>query len=383
MTPKDRVLTTLDHREPDRVPIDLGATMETTVHIDEYRLLKEHLGIATERDVGVKHLTAQFAVIDPEVQEAIGADVRGTEPITPTSPEIGRRDQYLVLEDEFGIGWQRPIDGGLYFDMYFHPLADASIEDMRAYRFPDPCDPRRFEGLEQTVEALSQAGRYPVVFDNSLGNGIFQMCNQLMGYDRFLMALALREDRAFWLLDRILEMKLALWDEVLTRVGSQLNVVKELDDMGTQLDLFISPEMYRSDVKPRLSKLVSLIKSKAPNVRMMLHSCGAVRKVIGDFVDAGVEILNPVQYTAAGMDPVELKAEFGADLTFWGGGIETQKTLPAGAVRDVVAETRKQLDILMPGGGFVFSPVHTIQWGVPVENVIAMWDTVREYGVYR
>ena len=382
MTPKERVCTTLDHREPDRVPIDLGATMETTVHVDEYALLKRHLGIATEREVGVKHLTAQFGVVDREVQEAIGADVRGTEPITPEQPEIRRRDEYLVLEDEFGIGWQRPVEGGLYFDMYHHPLAAASIEDMRAYPFPDPTDPRRFAGLEGTVERLSEGGRYPVVFDNSLGNGIFQMCNQLMGYDRFLMALALREPRAFWLLDRILELKLALWDEVLGRVGERIDVVKELDDMGTQLDLFISPEMYRSDVKPRLARLVAAIKARAPNVRMMLHSCGAVRKVVGDYIDAGVEILNPVQYTATGMDSSELKAEFGADLTFWGGGIETQKTLPSGSVSEVIAETRKQLDILMPGGGFVFAPVHTIQWGVPVENLVAMWDTVREHGVY-
>ena len=266
MTPKARVLTALDHREPDRVPVDLGGTMETTVHVDEYRLLKEHLGIATDREIGVKHLTAQFAVVDREVQEAIGADVRGTEPITPERPEIVRDGDYLRLTDEFGIGWQRPVLGGLYFDMYRHPLAEASIEDMRAYRFPDPRDPRRYRGLEQAVEALSEAGRYPVVFDNSLGNGIFQMCNQLMGYDKFLMALALREKRAFWLLDRILEMKIALWDEVLERVGPRLDVVKELDDMGTQLDLFVSPEMYRSDVKPRLTKLVTFIKARAPNV---------------------------------------------------------------------------------------------------------------------
>ena len=353
MTPKERVCTTLDHREPDRVPVDLGATMETTVHIDEYELLKAHLGIAAEREVGVKHLTAQFAVIDREVQEAIGADVRGTEPITPEQPQITRRDQYLVLEDEFGIGWQRPVEGGLYFDMYHHPLADASIEDMRAYPFPDPTDPRRFVGLEATVERLSEGGRYPVVFDNSLGNGIFQMCNQLMGYDRFLMALALREPRAFWLLDKVLELKLALWGEVLGRIGERVDIVKELDDMGTQQDLFISPEMYRSDVKPRLGRLVAAIKAKAPNVRVMLHSCGAVGKVIGDYIDAGVEILKPVQYTAAGMDPAELKAQLCAHLTLSGGGIETQKTLTTGSLSEVITETRNQLDIQMPGGRIV------------------------------
>ncbi len=383
MTPKERVFTTLAHREPDRVPIDFGATMETTAHVDAYALLKEQLGICTDRDVGVKHLTAQFAVVDREVQEHIGADVRGTEPRTPEWPQIEERGQYLALEDEFGIGWQRPLSGGLYFDMYHHPLAEASIDDMRSYPFPDPRDARRFEGMEQQVQELSEDGRYPVVFDNSFGNGIFQMCNQLMGYDKFLMALALREDRAFFLLDKILEMKLAFWDEALGRFGDRVDIVKELDDMGTQLDLFISPEMYRSDIKPRLASLVESIKAKAPHVRMMMHSCGAIRKVIPDLIEAGVEILNPVQYTAAGMDPGELKREFGRDITFWGGGLETQRTLPSGTVQDVVDETRKQLDIFMPGGGFVFAQVHAIQWGVPVENMLAMWETVRGFGTYR
>ncbi len=207
-----------------------------------------------------------------------------------------------------------------------HPLGEASIEEMRTHRFPDPRDQRRVSGLEQTTLELSEGGRYPVVFDNSFGNGIFQMCNQLMGYDRFLVALALREKRAFWLLDKIVEMKMELWEEVLSRAGEHIDIVKELDDMGTQLDSFISPDMYRSDIKPRLAKLVEFIKAKAPHVRMMMHSCGSVQ--------------------------------------------------------DVIDETRRQLDILMPGGGFVFAQVHTIQWGVPVENVVAMWDTVREHGVY-
>ena len=155
--------------------------METTIHIDAYDLLKRHLGIATDREIGVKHLTAQFSVVDREVQEHIGADARGTEPRTPVQPEIVEQGEYLVLEDEFGIGWQRPIDGGLYFDMYRHPLGQASIEEMRAHPFPDPRDPRRYEGLEEKVRELSEGGRYPVIFDNGFGNGIFQMCNQLMG----------------------------------------------------------------------------------------------------------------------------------------------------------------------------------------------------------
>ena len=382
MTPRERVFIALDHREPDRVPIDLGATMETTIHVDAYALLKEHLGICVDKAVEVKLLTAQFAEVDPEVQEYVGADVRGTNPLPAEDYEVEQDGDYLRLTDEFGIGWQRPVAGGLYFDMYRHPLAQASLADMRSYPFPDPRDARRFAGRQQRLVELAGPGRYPVVFDNCFGNGIFQMCNQLMGYDQFLMALALREQRALYLLDRVLEMKMEFWDEALDRFGAHVDIVKELDDMGTQLDLMISPQMYRECVKPRLARLVGSIKAKAPHVRMMMHSCGAIRKVIPDLIDVGVEILNPVQYTAAGMDAAELKQEFGQDLTFWGGGLETQKTLPSGTVQNVIDETRKQLDVLMPGGGFVFAQVHAIQWGVPVENMLAMWETAREYGTY-
>ena len=224
--------------------------------------------------------------------------------------------------------------------------------------------------------------RFPVVFDNCFGNGIFQTCNQLMGYDVFLISLALNKPKAAYLMDRILELKIAFWDEVLSRFGDRIDIVKELDDMGSQINLLISPDMYRAEIKPRLKQLVEFIKGKAPHVKMMMHSCGSVRKIIPDLIDCGIEILNPVQYTAAEMDPVALKKEFGADLTFWGGGIDTQQILPTGTVQEVRDETRRMLDIFMPGGGYVFAPVHAIQADVPVANMLAMWNTVRDFGRY-
>ncbi|MDC7235627.1 MAG: uroporphyrinogen decarboxylase family protein [Spirochaetales bacterium] len=384
MTSRERVLTTIAHTEPDRVPLDFGATMETTIHLKAYAMLKEKLHILTDKEAGIKLLTAQFADVDQEIQEKIGADVRGVQPVPPANFEIRyeKKGEYTQFTDEFGISWRKSDEDGLYFDMFKHPLAEMELEDIENYPFPDPREPSRFAGLSERIDTLSADGEFPIVFDNCWGNGIFQMCNQMMGYDQFLIAMALGEKKADYMLDKILDLKMNFWDEVLERFGDRIDIVKELDDLGTQINLLLSPEMYQDKIKPRLTKLVNSIKKKAPHVKMMMHSCGSIRKVIPDLIDAGVEILNPIQYTAEDMDPATLKKEFGKDLTFWGGGMETQKIMPMGTVQEVKDETRRQLDILMPGGGFVFAQVHSLQWGVPFENMMAMWETVKEYGSY-
>lgn len=173
------------------------------------------------------------------------------------------------------------------------------------------------------------------------------MCNHLMGYDVFLVLMAMRDPAADYILDKVTDCKMQLWDEVLTRYGDKIDIVKELDDIGTQESLFLSPEDYRYFIKPRLKKLVRFIKSKAPHVKMMMHSCGSIKPLIPDLIDCGIEILNPIQYTAKNMDLIDLKREFGKDLTFWGGGIETQNIMPFGTVQQVKNEVKKNTEILM------------------------------------
>ncbi|MBN1671502.1 MAG: hypothetical protein JXR37_10740 [Kiritimatiellae bacterium] len=384
MTSKQRTLATLSHREPDRVPVDFGATMETGIHLKAYAELCRHLGL-NGGPVRERLKLAQLAHVDSAVQQKIGADVRGLYPGKPDGwafmPATG--NGYETYVDEFGIGWRRAVGGGLYYDMASHPLAGAATpDDIDAHPFPDPRDAGRFRHVQAGLDAFAAEGDFPVVFDNSFGNGIFQMGNHVMGYEHFLVALGMGEAKAVRLMDKVLELKIAFWDEVLGRFGGRIDVVKELDDLGTQFDTMISPEMYAALIKPRLAELVRFIKSKAPHVKMMMHACGSMAKMIPHLIEAGVEILNPLQYTAAGMDPAALKREFGRDLVFWGGGIETQKMLPFGTVAEVQDEVKRLLDILMPGGGFVFAQVHNIQAGVPVANMMAMWEAVREYGRY-
>ncbi|MDC7227240.1 MAG: uroporphyrinogen decarboxylase family protein [Spirochaetales bacterium] len=383
MTSKERVLATISHQEPDRVPIDFGATMETTIHAEGYKKLIKALDIQTAGSPVEMLKTAGFVRPDEDVQQHIGADVRGLFPNRRYSGEgrLSEDGEYKLLTDEFGILWRKPVDGGLYYDIHNSPMSNMQLDDIKNYNFPDPRNDKIFENVD-TLLANVNINEYPVVYDNCFGNGIFQSCNQLMGYDTYLMAMALSEPRADYLMDKILEMKLEFWDEVLTRFGDKVDIVKELDDMGTQINLLISPDMYKQHIKPRLKKLVDFIKSKKPEVKMMMHSCGSVSKIIPDLIDCGIEILNPVQYTAAEMDPVMLKREFGADLTFWGGGVDTQTILPRGTADEVSEEVKRMLELFMPGGGFVFAPIHAIQADVPAENILAMWETVREYGIY-
>lgn len=382
MNSKERVIRTINHKEPDRVPIDFGATMETTIHHDGYRKLKESLGICLDKPNVEMLKTAGFARVDDEVQRLIGADVRGIfpYPANRNTIEYKEKEGYSYFTDEYGIKWRKPLGNGLYFDIIKNPLAGKSLEEIQAHPFPNPTDDRRFTHIP---DYLSQVpSEYPIVFDNCFGNGIFQMGNHLMGYDNFLMAMAMYDESATWIMDKILDLKMQFWGSVLDRFGDRIDVVKELDDMGTQANLWISPEMYQDLIKPRLMKLIHFIKNKKPGVKMMMHSCGSIVPIIPDLIDAGVDILNPVQYTAMGMAPVEIKRNFGKDLVIWGGGVDTQKTLPQGTVQEVKDETLRMLDIFMPDGGFVFAPVHAIQAAVPTENILAMWKTVKEFGRY-
>ena len=383
MNSKERVLLTLNHNEPDRVPVDFGATMETTIHQKAYVKLKEKLNLCVDKLEVDMLKTAGFSRVDEEVQRHIGADVRGIFPYPANRDSINyhQDENYSYFNDEFGILWRKQLAGGLYYDILAYPLAEKSLEEITEHPFPDPADNRRFAHIPDYLSKVDLQ-QYPLVFDNCFGNGIFQMCNHLMGYDNFMMAMAMGEEKATWMLDKILDLKIQFWDTVLERFGDKIDVVKELDDMGTQSNLWISPEMYQELIKPRLVKLIRFIKNKNPRVKIMMHSCGSIFKIIPDLIDAGVEILNPIQYSAREMDPVVIKKQFGRDLVIWGGGIDTQKILPQGSVQEVSDETKRMLDIFMPGGGFVFAPVHAIQYDVPTENVLAMWDTVKQFGKY-
>jgi uroporphyrinogen decarboxylase len=161
-------------------------------------------------------------------------------------------------------------------------------------------------------------------------------------------------------------------------LADAIDVISEADDYGTQASQLISPRMFRKLIKPRLKVLTGRIKQLAPNARLFYHSCGNVRPLLPDFIELGVDILNPVHIRAAGMEPAALKRDFGKDITFWGGGVDTQGVLPNGTPQEVKDDVRRNVEALAPGGGFVFNTVHNIQADVPPENIVAMWEALRE-----
>jgi uroporphyrinogen decarboxylase len=246
------------------------------------------------------------------------------------------------------------------------------------YEWPDPFSEERLLGLERRARELGR--EYCLVLEG-FREANFGLASWLRGMVEFYMDLAGNQAFAHALLDRLLDWQLKLAGFVLDRIGQYVDIVKFADDLGTQESLLISPAMYREFIKPRQARLYQLVKDKC-ECPILLHSCGAIRDIIPDLIEIGVDALNPIQLSANRMDARSLKKEFGDRITFWGGGIDTQKTLPYGTPEEVRQEVRQNMETLKPGGGFVFAQVHNIQPEVPVENIMAMYEAYREYASY-
>ena len=382
MNGRERVLAALAHREPDRVPFDLGATRATGIHVQAYRGLLDRLALPA-REATVVDLAQQLALVDDDVTRALRIDTLGVSPAAGSRwrADIQVNDEYRYFYDEFGAGRRMPVDGGLYFDYFDHPLAgDITVRDVAAFAWPDPGDDARYRRLAAATDAAHDTGAAAVI--NSICSGLVEVYPKVRGHADFYMDIASDHQVAEAILDQVLGLKLAYWKRVFDVLGDRVDVAYESDDLGGQHGLLISPEAYRSLVKPRHRVLFDYIHSRGPAC-VLFHSCGAIRPIIGDLIESGVDALNPVQVSAADMDSGDLKHEFGGDVAFWGGGIDTQRILGHGTVADVREEVRRRLDDLMPGGGFIFSAVHNIQADVPAENIVAMWETLQECGSYR
>jgi uroporphyrinogen decarboxylase len=383
LTSRERMLATLNHHEPDRVPFDLGSTYTTGIHYLAYRALRRHLGLPGEGRIMDIRLGLGF--VDDDIRDRLGVDAGIVAPNGPNPDrwklDVRESGDYLEYIDEYGLGWRSPRQGGLYYDLCSNPLAgDITVADVEAYPWPDPADPHRFEGMRERALRIRDDERRAAVF-RGVSTGIFELASWMRGHEQFFMDMLAEPDLAEAILDKALEVKMAYWAKVFEVAGDLVDVTYDSDDYGTQRDMFISPSTWRSLIKPRLATLNAFIHANS-GAKVFLHSCGAIRKIIPDLIEVGVDALNPVQVSAAGMDSGELKREFGRDIVFWGGGVDTQHTLPAGSPQDVRDEVRRRLDDLMPGGGFVFTPVHSVQADVPPANFMAMWETVRDHGSY-
>ena len=377
-TGRDRIRAALDHKEGDGLPFDLGGTRVTGIHVNAYRRLRALLGLEP-REPRVADLTQQLADVEPDVLDALGCDVRN---VAPRAASTYRREfhddgTHRWYVDEWGVGRRIPLKGGLYYDSFAPPLAgepdDAAID---GFAWPDPADLARYAGMADEARAFAAEGR--AVHAGSICGGLTEGLFKMRGFEDGYMDLAAEPARARRVMVRILEIKLAYWERLLPQLGDTVDIVGEADDLGGQRGPLFSPATYRTLVKPLQRELFDFIHART-EAKVFFHTCGAVHELIPDLLEIGVDILNPVQVSAAGMDTAELKREFGRDLVFWGGGVDTQRVLGGGTPDEVRAEARRRIDDLAAGGGFVFATVHNIQPDVPPENILAVHEVVRAW----
>ncbi len=387
MNSYERVRTALDHREADRVPFDLGGTVLTGMHRVAYANLRRYLGLPVLA-VDIIDGIQQLARIDQDVLDRLEVDVRAVDPEpaanAPLRRPVAAHGGISTFTDEWGISWRTPEGGGLYFDMCRHPLAEArTVQDLERFPWPDPEDPARFATLKARADRFVNDEQKAYVLGRNAA-GVFEVALWVRGYEGFFTDLVARPRFAEALLDIITELKMKYWARALDEVGTNVLVVSEADDIAGQDRPLLSPAMYRAFIMPRHQRLFDFIRSRAQApVHIFYHSCGAVSDLIPLLIEEGVDVLNPVQVSAHGMDTAVLKRRFGDAISFWGGGVDTQQVLPRGTREQVRDEVRRRVDDLAPGGGFVFNTVHNVQADVPPENYMAMWDALREYGLYR
>lgn len=385
MRNRDRVLQAIEHKEADRVPIDIGQSAVTGISKITYEKVLKKLNIE-DRKVILSDIIQQLAFVDEDILEKYGVDMRGVYLGNPKgwSLEIINEGDYMTFIDAWDVKWRMPQNNGLYFDLYQHPLRGDNLDDIDRIRHIDPMDKERVEPLIRDAKKLREENKYFVMTAQcGYTVGFLQQFQWLQGFEDSYMNIAGNEKFTRKLLEKLEELEHQYWDWFLPEGGQYIDMMVMADDYAGQNSMLISPKHFREYFKPLYIRLFKKIKTLAPHMKIFFHSCGAIYEIIPDIIEMGADVLNPIQFNATGMELNRLKKEFGNDITFWGGAADPQTTLPNGTPEQVADEVKRNLDILMPGGGYIFNTVHDIQADVPPENAIALWETALEYGVYK
>ena len=411
MTPRQRILSAIDHREPDRVPVDLGATPSSGISATAYGRLKAHLDLQAGH-TRIYDVVQQLAQPEESILDRFGVDVL----------DIGRafneRDEdwcdiRLANGDAAQYPtWFRPVarsDGSFDAELAGETIArmpaGGTFFDQTCFPYLDGY-PETFESLDDAMGRVLWAALVHSPWDHAgetdfweqlrartlrlressdralmvvCGCNLFEWGTFLRRMDNFLMDLFTAPADVGRLLDALMERHLATLEKVCRAVGDICDILRFGDDLGMDSGPFMPPELYRTLFKPRHRQLCEYVHSHS-GMKTFLHSCGSIYELLPDLIEAGYDVINPVQTNCRDMEPRRLKDEFGADITFWGGGCDTRHVLNRATPQEVKDHVRERLEILSPGGGFVFNPVHNILPEVPPENVVAMFDAVAEFG---
>lgn len=377
MTHRDRVLTTLKRQPPDRVPVDLGGTLASTINIHTYRRLMRHLGFGEDPPVSFLSRRSNSVLPDERLLQRLDVDCRAVILGNPdANPEREMPDG--SLQDEWGVTWKHIGEGQHFINAdgpFYGKEPEPALAD--AFRWPDPLDPGRFRSLRSQAQTHRTASDAAVIL--VLGVGVVHQLQFMRGYAAALEDLIIAPDFVEAFLARYAEFWVRMTERALREVGDLVDLVMFGDDLGTQQGPVMNPALYRGLIKPTHARMVQAAKKFGKPV--LLHSCGSVAALIPDFIEIGIDALHPVQVTAKDMDTAQLKRQFGRDITFWG-GIDTHRVLPRGTPAEVREEVRNRIADLAPGGGYILGSVHNIQAEVPVENVLAMVEAAKEFGKY-
>ncbi len=409
MTSRERVLASLNHVEPDRVPIDFSGHRSSGIMAMAYARLRDYLGLP-KKAIRVYDPVQQLAIVDEDVLQRFRID----------TIELGRA---FALEDKWWADWVLPDgtpclmpvwalpervngewairstgagrviarmpEGVIYFEQTYWPFAeDDDLDRLREIlqesmwtAIASPPGPI-VAGSDGPALLTEGARRLRSQTDRAIiglfGGNLLEMGQFLYRNDNFFLLLAGNPQRAHEFLDKVVEMHLANLERFLGAVGPHVDIVLFGDDLGMQKGPQISPKMYREFFQPREALMWKRAKELAPHIKIMLHCCGGVRELLAGLIDAGLDAINPGQITCWGMNPAELKREFGHRLTFWGGGCDTRDTLIKGTPAQVREHVRRMMDLWRPGGGYVFQQVHNVMADVPPANIVAMFDAVNE-----
>ena len=382
MTSRERVQAVLQHEVPDRVPIIVGVSNATGIKMTPYQGLKKMLEINAPDEYLYDWPELGSAKMDEEIMRRLHSDVRGVLDRFPAQvyARNKNREAHAPCIDDWG-GGQIEIEPGIWYPGY-HPLADATtIRELEEYPYwPDMDDPTRFAHVGREAQALADANEFAIMATPWLMFP-FERAFGLQGMDKFLMNMAMIPDFAEALLRKNLSLCKQLMGNFLTAIGKNIDMIKIGDDLGTQERLMISPKMYRKILKPIHAELIAHIK-QFTDAKIFFHTDGDVFDLIEDFIEIGVDVLNPIQTSAGKMANLEeLKARFGKDLVFCG-AVDTQEVLPNGTPDEVRQEMKRVIHALGKDGGYMVASVHTIMHEVPPENILAMVDAVEEFGYY-
>ena len=372
MNSRERVMMALSHKEPDRIPVDMGGGVSSLMKNSYTNLLK----FLNRNSNDVRYSLFNTVLnIDEEILVKFGVDFRRIWLGEPVKSKI-KIDKNDIIIDIFGI--KRKIIGE-YIEIVKPPLANADFSAVKEYQFPDPEDSGWLNGVKERILPLKLSSEYAIVLGMCM-DGIFESGTYLFGFEDFLIKLYTEKKLVNYFFDELLYFLTSFWSKILSEIGGDFDIIELGDDMANQRQVFFSREIYKEMIKPRHLALFQSMK-RHTDAKIFLHCCGSIWELIDDLIEVGVDILNPIQPGAFNMEASLLKRKFGERICFHG-GIDEQYYMSRATIPEFIKEIKRVIINLAPNGGYILAPAHNIQSDTSPEKIVKLYETAIKFGVY-